>query len=155
MNKTILLLTTAAGIITGTARAQHTSTNGDNSLQLSGTISAFYNQRFLKTGELDRKNNRFNLRDMQFGLVGRRGRAWEYKLRVDFADLVQSLQPAAVTDPENPGLMSAYVEYKALPISIKLGYDKLPYSQGSLLSFEGSAFWQRGQLLSFCSVLLS
>lgn len=147
MNKILLLLAIAITTIISTGNAQHTFTNGNNSLQISGTVSAYYNQRFLKEGELDKKNNRFNLRDIQMGFVGRSGKTWEYKLRVDFADLIQSLHPDAALDPENPGLMSAYVEYTGLPVNIKLGYDKLPYSQGSMLSFEGSAFWQRGQLL--------
>ncbi len=150
MKKTItkISLIVLSAIISQTALAQHTFTNGNHSLQLSGTISTYYNHRFLKDGELDKKNNRFRLRDMQVGFNGRVSNKWAYKLRVDLADLAETaMQTGTTIDPENPGLMSAYVEYKGLPVDIKVGYDKLPYSQGSMFSFDGSAFWQRGQML--------
>lgn len=151
MNISSAFLSLSAGVLllcSASVSAQHTFTNGNHSLQLSGAVSAYYNYRFLKEGELDRKNNRFRLRDMQLGLNGRVGKQWAYKIRVDMADLAESaMQGVQAIDPENPGLMSAYVEYTGLPVDIKVGYDKLPYSQGSMLSFEESVFWQRGQLI--------
>ncbi len=127
--------------------AQYVFVKGDHTLQLSGQLSVYYNHRILKDGEEDKKNNRFRLRDMQVGFNGRKGNVWEYKLRADLADLAANAGGGAALDPENPGLMSAYVVYKALPVHIQLGYDKLPYSLSSMQTFEGSVFWQRGQLL--------
>lgn len=151
MNRYFTFLSLFAGAVmlgSAPAAAQHTFTNGNHSLQLSGFVSAYYNHRFLKEGELNRKNNRFRLRDMQLGLNGRVGKQWAYKVRVDMADLAETaMQSGQTPDPENPGLMSAFIEYTGLPVDIKVGYDKLPYSQGSMLSFDESVFWQRGQLL--------
>lgn len=147
--KHITLSVAILGLGATSSFAQHTLVNGNNTFQLSGMVSTYYNHRFLKEGELDKKNNRFRLRDMQLGVNGKLGTNWSYKIRADFADLAENASKTSGTliDPENPGLMSAYVEYTGLPVDIKLGYDKLPYSQGSMFSFDESVFWQRGQML--------
>ncbi|MES2286436.1 MAG: hypothetical protein V4547_12170 [Bacteroidota bacterium] len=52
----------------------------------------------------------------------------------------------SISDPENPGIVSAFIAYKALPVKIKFGYDKLPFSQGSLASIYETPYWSRTQL---------
>lgn len=123
--------------------AQLTITNGENSLQISGIISTYLNFRTLDSGEVEKDKNRFNLRDAQIQLEGRKGKHWEYELQVDFADLGQ-----ASADPENPGIMDAYVSYGGFnAFSIKLGYGKLPWSRSSLTPFAYSSYWQRAEFL--------
>ncbi|MFT4061268.1 MAG: porin [Edaphocola sp.] len=129
------------------AHAQHTLVGGDDVLEISGRVSTFYNLRFLKAGEEDKKNNRFKVRDLIIGLDGRHKNTWEYELKVDLADLASNAGASSAFDPENPGLMSAYVAYKGLPFEIKMGYDKLPYSMFMLTSLDHTLYWQRPQML--------
>jgi hypothetical protein len=75
-------------------------TNGDHSLEISGSFSGYYNHRFLKSGEVDQKKNRYRLRDAQIQLEGRYRNTIEYELQVDFADL--ALGNSGPIDPENP-----------------------------------------------------
>ena len=121
--------------------AQVTIINGSNILEISGSISTFYNYRWSKTGELDKSKNRFALRDAQFQFEGRIGNTWEYEFQADLADFVSNTtgQP----DAENPGLMEATATYKGLKfVNIKVGYGKLPYSFQALAPFSQSPYWQ-------------
>lgn len=123
--------------------AQLTITNGDNSLEISGAISTYYNFRSLDSGIVEKDKNRFNLRDAQIQLEGRKGKNWEYELQFDLADLTQSS-----SDPENPGLMDAYIIYKGLGlVDVKMGYGKIEWSRSSLTPFIYSAYWQRAEFL--------
>jgi hypothetical protein len=123
-------------------KAQITWVAGNHALELSGTVSAFYNYRILKPGEVKHDNDRFDVRDAQFQLEGKKGRKLEYELQMDLADLAANM--AGRYDPENPGLMDAWVKYKGFkPFDIQIGYGKLPYSRSSLLPIKYSAFWQR------------
>jgi hypothetical protein len=125
-------------------QAQLSITNGKNTIDIGGSISTLYNHRFLREGfsfSDDYKKNRFSLRDLQFEIEGRVAHEYEYKLQVDFADVA-----SGANDPENPGLMDAWIEYKKLPIDIKIGYQKLPYSRTSMSSIYRSAYWQRSEM---------
>jgi hypothetical protein len=135
-------------------RSQISLTNGRHNLEISGTISTFYNQRIFTPGNpenridddtsrpFDKSKNRFGLRDAQLQLEGRIGHEWEYELQVDFADMIN---PSDIG--ENPGLMDAWVQYKGLRfLDIKAGYQKIPYSRNSLVPFIYSPFWQRSEI---------
>lgn len=123
--------------------AQLTISNGKHALEISGAISAYYNHRFLKDGELDKKKNRFKLRDAQVQFEGRVKDVIEYELQFDLVDMA-----SGASDPENPGLMDAYVLYKGLRvIDIKFGYSKLPYSRSSNVPFIYSPYLQRAELV--------
>lgn len=146
MSKRLLATAFVLSLATLPAAAQYTLNVGDNSLEIGGRISGFYNYRFVKPSEDNYKKDRFGLRDLQLHLEGRNGNKWEYSLQVDFADLATNSSAGTVIDPENPGLMDAYISYIALPVHIKFGYDKLPYSQGSMNDVYGTPFWSRGTL---------
>ena len=129
-------------LIGGVAQAQISISTGEHNIEISARISTFYNHRFLKEGENDRDKNRFRLRDAQLILEGRLKDEWEYEVQVDFADIGSNI--SGDVDPENPGLMDAFVTYKGLDVfNIKLGYSKLPYSRSSLTPFPYSTYWQR------------
>lgn len=145
MNK-LLLATALLCAAYVPAQAQFTLNSGDNTLEIGGRVSSYYNYRFIKSTEDNYKKNRFALRDLQINIEGQRGNKWEYRLQVDFADLATNSSAGTIVDPENPGLMHAYVAYNGLPVKIKFGYGKLPYSQGSLNDVYGSPFWSRGVL---------
>ena len=123
--------------------SQSTLGNGEHQLEISGSISTYYNYRELKPGELDKDKNRFRLRDAQIQLEGRKGLNWEYEFQFDLADLA-----SGAFDPENPGLMDASILFKGLKfIDIKVGYSKLAYSRSSITPIVYSAFWQRAEFL--------
>lgn len=125
--------------------AQISFTNGKHSLEISGAISTHYTYRAIKPDATNqnKNKNRFGLRDAQIQLEGRYGKMWEYELQVDFADMASS-----EIDPENPGLMDAYVKFKGLKfVDIQLGYGKVPYSRASMVPFIYSPYWQRAELV--------
>lgn len=121
--------------------AQHTIINGNHILEISGSLSTYYNYRWLKAGEFDQSKNRFTLRDAQIQCEGRIGNTWEYEFEADFADFVANI--SGPPDAENPGLMEASAVYKGLKfVNIKIGYGKLPYSFQALAPFSQSPYWQ-------------
>jgi hypothetical protein len=112
-------------------------------MEISGSVSVFYNHRILKENELDKKKNRFSVRDAQIQITGVYDRFLEYRFQVDVADLA-----FASTDPENPGIMDAWVQVKPHPVlSLKLGYDVVPYGRFSRVPFIQSAYWQRAEVV--------
>ncbi len=128
------------------AAAQLTLGDGDHVLEISGCISTYYNQRSLKPGEVRQHKDRFRLRDAQLQIEGRYRNTVEYELQFDVADISQGMSGAI--DPENIGLMDAYVRYKALRhLSVTAGYTKLPYSRSSQVPFIHSPYWQRAELV--------
>ncbi len=140
-NNIFLALLLFIGTIAPTG-AQIALTNGPHSLEISGRISTYYNYRFLKPGESNRRKDRFSLRDAQLQIEGRIRNHIEYEFQIDFADLALD-----VADPENPGLMDAYVQYNNKIANIRVGYGKLPYSRSSLVPFIYTPYWQRAELV--------
>jgi hypothetical protein len=127
--------------------AQLTLTNGNHTLEITGGISSYYNARNLKSGEFDKSKDRFKLRDARLQLEGRIGKIYEYELQVDFADIAANTA-TSVPDPENPGLMDAYIKYKGLGfMDVQFGYGKLFYSRSSMVPFTQSLYWQRAELV--------
>ena len=126
--------------------SQLTITNGNHTLEISGSASSFYNYRSLKPGEVDNSKNRFKLRDAQISLDGRVGNTWEYAIKADFADMSANLTNAVI-DPENPGLLETNVTYKGWKfLEINAGYGKLRFSRSQMVPFEFSAYWQGAEL---------
>jgi hypothetical protein len=123
--------------------SQFTLYKGDNSIEISGCLTSFYNYRFYPTSTSDFKKNRFGLRDAQLQFEGRIGKKYEYELQLDFADIFSKIE-----DVENPGLMDANFTYKIFSgFSTKIGFQKLPYSRSSLVPFVYSPFFQRAEMI--------
>jgi hypothetical protein len=140
------LLLLACSLLPVAAEAQVSLGTGDHVLEISGGISMYYNQRFLKEGEVDRKKDRFALRDAQLQLEGRYRNTIEYELQFDVADFGQAASGAV--DPENVGLMDAYITYKGLHwLDITAGYTKLPYGRSSQVPFFATPYWQRAEVV--------
>lgn len=141
-----LLLLLGLLLACGASQAQVTLGNGDHVLEITGGVSMYYNQRFLKSGETNRRKDRFALRDAQIQFEGRYKNTFEYELQFDMADLSQAT--AGIIDPENPGLMDAYATYKGIPhLDITAGYTKLPYGRSNLVPFFQTPYWQRPELV--------
>ena len=147
MNKFLLASALLCGA-TLSVRAQFTLSSGDNTLEIGGRVTSYYNYRFIKATETSYKKNTFALRDFQINIEGQRGNKFEYRLQVDLSDLAANASAGGAIDPENPGLMQAYIAYVALPVKVKFGYSIVPFSQGSLGSVYESPFWSRGILVS-------
>jgi len=133
-------------ILSQRVSAQLTLSNGAHNLEISGGISWYYNQRFLKEGETSKHKDRHRLRDAQIQIEGRYRNTIEYELQVDFADLARGA--TGPIDGENPGLMDAYIVFKHLRvIDIKVGYGKTPYSRSSQVPFIYTPYWQRVEMV--------
>lgn len=140
MKKVLIILLVA---INASLIAQVSITAGNHNVEISGAISTYYNHRFLKDGFTDYKKNRFKLRDAQLQIEGRYGNKIEYEFQFDIADLA-----LGSVDPENPGLMDAYVTFKYIPkVDVTVGYGKTPYSRASLVAFINSPYWQRAEMV--------
>jgi hypothetical protein len=141
------LLVCAVAVLGSNIAAQVTLSNGHHTLEISGSVSTYYNYRHLKdslSGAAleDHSKDRFALRDAQLQLEGRYKSSIEYEIQLDFADLA-----SGGIDPENPGIMDAYVVFKGLKfIDIKGGYTKVPYGRANQVPFLFSPFWQRSEL---------
>lgn len=124
------------------SEAQLSISNGKHLLEISGTVSSYYNYRSLKDGMMEKDKDRFNVRDAQLMIEGRNRDIYEYRIQMDFADLLQG-----GNDPENPGLMDAWFKYKGFQaFTIQFGYGKIQYSRSSLVPISYSAWWQRPEM---------
>lgn len=129
----------------GAVRAQVTVGNADHVLEISGLLSTYYNQRIEKSGNEDHQKDRFNLRDAQLQFEGRYRNTFEYELQFDVADMSRG---SGAIDPENPGLMDAYVKYTGIShLGIQFGYGKVPYGRSASVPFMYSPYWQRAELV--------
>jgi len=142
-----------------TGFSQTTFTNGENVLELSGTIAAYYNWRFLDPNNpnnhvnnnisqpLDKKNNGFGLGTARLNLAGMYGSKYEYRLEFDMDALGT---PASSSNPGNYSpLLNAYFVYKPVRgFSIKAGYAKLPYSANNMAYYPNQPYWSRAQIVS-------
>lgn len=138
--------------------AQVSFNAGKNNLEMSGSLYTVFNLRF-SPGTLngpaywpftnsqgqDLRNNRFEMRNIQWNLEGRYANSWEYQLQLNMAKLISG--EAGTGDPENPVLMDAYVSYVGNDwVKVKAGFQKLPYSRSSLVSYTQMPFIQRAEL---------
>lgn len=141
MKKT-LILCAAISMLTLHIHAQFTLQKNENKIDFSGQITTFYNYNHLLPGLDDHKKDALNLRDAQFTVEGKYKKKYEFKLQLDFANLMTNRN-----DPETPGFMDAYMLYKGFRfLDVKLGYQKLPFSRGSLVSFAYSPFFHRAEI---------
>ncbi len=141
MKKTLILCAFVFLLILNT-HAQFIIQKNENELDFSGLITTLYNYNHLLPGVDNHSKDALNLRDAQFTVEGSYKKKYEFKLQLDFANLM-----ANRNDPETPGFMDAYMLYKGLKfMDIKLGYQKLPFSRGSLVSFAYSPFFHRAEI---------
>ncbi|MCH8555792.1 MAG: OprO/OprP family phosphate-selective porin [Schleiferiaceae bacterium] len=144
--KKILLFIVLPLLLPHCIQAQVTLSNGRHVMEISGGVAAYYNQRLLKPDENNRNKDRFRLRDAQLQIEGRIDKLYEYELQVDFVDLAS--MASGEIDPENPGLMDAYIKYKGLRfMDVQFGYGKLFYGRSSLVPFTQTVYWQRAQIV--------
>lgn len=161
MKKTARITALVAGVILFPAAifSQTTFTNGENVMEISGTIAAYYNVRFLNSSiannhvnnninePLDKKHNGFGLGTARFNLAGMYGSKYEYRLEFDLDAL------ATQANADNPGayspLLNAWFQYKPFKgFSIKAGYGKICYSANNMAYYAQQPYWHRAQIVS-------
>lgn len=139
--------------------AQVSFNAGKNNLELSGAVYTVFNLRFspgtlngpvyfpfTNSNNANLRNNRFEMRNVQLNLEGRYANLWEYQLQFNMARLMSGEGGGA--DPENPVLMDAYVSYVGNEwVKVKAGFQKVPYSRSSLVSYTQMPFIQRAEMV--------
>jgi hypothetical protein len=117
---------------------------GNSRMQITYRFSSFANYRAgWDSAYLDRKQNKFFLRNAQILLKGTFGKNTEFDFGLDGAQLISK-----ANDPQNPALVDANLTYKGLGfVDLILGYGKVPYSRNNFVSFFESPFWQRPEIV--------
>lgn len=135
--------------------------NKENGLQLNGRIAAYYENRWLKDGQTNLRHNGFAMKDADIDILGKTKNQFIYELQVSLLDLVSAASMGntnnlqtqnasnASPNPQNTGFKAAYMAYEGdkLPFHVKLGYDKVPYSQGSLNDAYSTPMWSHANLV--------
>ncbi len=146
------LITAIALLVVSTAFSQVTLTSQDQktTLSIGGLFSAYYNLRLLKPGYDNYDHNTPDLKDMELDFWGKADKDFVYELKVNFAELITNAASGGINgnafSADDPGLKSGYVMYTGIPIHIKLGWDKTPFSQSSITDNYESPFWSHDLL---------
>ena len=121
---------------------QFSIASNNKSLQFSGYIVGFYNQRFYDNDLASKDKNRFNLDFAVISVQGVTSKRVRYDLQVN-------LPAIYATDASDEFLMQATTEFRNLQnnFSVQVGYDKLPFSWASMLAQNESAFMQRAEVV--------
>ncbi len=149
--KKLLLLTLLAGTISNVSYGQFsefqdnpssfTINSGNNTLQFGGRISFYYENRFLKPGQTNLKHNGFDVKDADLDLLGKTSNNFSYEFHYSLVDIITAAATQNTNNPANPGFKAAYLQYEGFKIKIKIGYDKLPFSQSNIMHEHETPFW--------------
>ena len=128
------------------AGSTFTLSSDNNTLQIGGRISGYYEYRTLKSGVTNLSHNGWAMKDGDIDLLGKTSSKFVYEFHISVLDLATAAATQNTNNPANPGIKAGYLQYVGWPVSIKLGYDKLPYSQGSLNEVYGTPMWSHANL---------
>lgn len=122
--------------------AQYNSNKGWSNLEISGSTQLFYNYRFYKPEDKDRKKNRFELDYAQINFRGVAAKKFRYVIELNPVGFYNA------ADPDNGFVNEAAISYRTTDqhFEIKAGYQKIPFSRSSLLSREDFSFLQRPEI---------
>ena len=157
-----LLLFTLAGIALSTAShaqfsefqnnvgpSPFTLSSDNNTLEIGGRTSFYYENRLLKAGYNynNLSHNGFDVKDADLDILGKTANKFEYEFHLSLIDLATAAATGNTNNPANPGIKAAYIQYRKWSVlHIKLGYDKVPFSQGSLSEVWGTPMWSHANL---------
>ena len=119
--------------------------NGNHTVSFTGVFSTYMNWRDYGPGVASKpEKNTFRLKDARFGMEGKIGDEYEYKIQLDFANIGNT-----VVDPSSPALYDASFTYKGFKkfANITVGYGRIPYSLSSLIEHEWSPYWTRADIV--------
>jgi hypothetical protein len=122
--------------------AQFSSATGDKTFQWSGYVMPFFNARFYDANETDRDKNRFNLDFAVLKADYMSGKHWHSVIQIN-------LPAIYAIDANDEFLMQATIEWRNRKdnFNIQAGYDKIPFSRGSLTPMMESPFMQRAEMV--------
>ncbi len=123
-----------------------TLSSDNNTFQIGGRVSFYYQNRFLKSNEDNLKHNGFDVKDADLNFLGKTANKFTYEFHLSVIDLATAAATGNTANPANPGIKAAYLQYTGFPVYIKFGYDKLPFSQGSLSEVYGTPMWSHANL---------
>ena len=147
MKKIYVLILAIAALLPASCFAQFTFTNGNNSLQLSGYVVAFYQYRPQFAGDPkagNYKKNTFDLDDARFNMRGFVRGGLNFNIELNFADIIAFA--GNINDQTAVPLTEAWVGYNNPYLNIKAGYFKLPFSPSSMIDKIPSPFLARSTI---------
>jgi hypothetical protein len=161
MKKLIFTLLVGAAATTSYAQSEFsefsdvpsafTLSSDNNTLQIGGRVSWYYENRFLKSGITNLDHNGLALKDADMDFLGKTANKFTYEFHYSLADLVNQAntwQYPKNASPTTPGFKAAYIEYQGFKIHIKMGYDKVPFSQSNIQHEHETPFWSHPNLTS-------
>ncbi len=157
--KKLLFLAIATIAITNLCNAQFSefqrsdsSTSGftfsseNNTMQIGGRVSGYYENRFLKTGYTNLSHNGWAVKDADLDLLGKTNNHFVYEFHISLVDIIAAAATQNTANPANPGFKAAYISYEGWKVHVKFGYDKLPFSQGSISDVYATPMWSHANL---------
>ncbi len=161
--KKLLVFTLLAGAISYTSFGQSTFSeftdnpssftlsSDKNTLQIGGRISFYGEDRFLKSGYNNLDHNGFVIKDIDLDLLGKTASKFSYELHYSLIDIIAAANTENIYVPNNPGydnsgIKAAYIQYDGFKIKIKVGIDKIPFSQSNLQHEHETPFWSHPTL---------
>lgn len=138
--------------------SKYTLSSDNNVLEIGGRVSGYYQNRPLKEGQTNKKQNGIFFKDVDLDFYGKSSNKFVYEIQLSMLDLLTAAavgnnfgspaQSSSNVDPNpyNPGFKAVYFQYRGWPVHIKFGYDKLPYSQGSISDVWSTPFWSHAEL---------
>jgi len=154
----IILFSFLAGTVAITAHGQSdfseftdnpsafTISSDKNTLQFGGRASFYYENRFLKSGETDLKHNGWAIKDLDLDMIGKTASNFTYEFHYSLVDVITAAATQNTAAPTSPGFKAAYIQYNGFKVKIKIGYDKVPFSQSSLMHEHETPNWSHSGL---------
>ncbi len=129
--------------------ARKLTLGGDNnSIQVGGRVSGYYEFRWLKPGNDNYSHNGWAMKDGDLDVLGRTASKFVYEFHFSLLDLATAAATQNTAAPDAPGIKAGYLEYRGWPVRIKFGFDKVPFSQGSLNDVWASPMQSHANLYS-------
>jgi len=123
-----------------------TISSDKNTLEFGGRASFYYENRFLKSGQTNLKKNGFDVKDLDLDMIGKTANKFTYELHYSLVDMITAAATQNTAAPTSPGFKAAYIQYNGFKVKIKLGYDKVPFSQSSLMHEHETPNWSHSGL---------
>ena len=128
------------------ASSAFTLSSENNTLQIGGRVSGYYENRMLKSGITNLSHNGWAMKDGDLDLLGRTSSNFRYEFHLSVLDMVSAAATQNTADPAAPGIKAAYLSYEGFKVHIKFGFDKLPYSLGSISPEHLTPYWSHDNL---------
>ena len=86
------------------------------------------------------------MKDGDVDLLGKTSNQFKYEFHISLLDIVNAAATQNTANSASPGFKAAYISYEGFKVHIKFGFDKLPYSLGSIAPEHLSPMWSHDNL---------